>query len=112
MPDFSALADDFIAQINAANIQPATEVNLIYHAEDSKGSPLPPHRLAITPATTWKGMGSTAAAQGIAASSHIAAIIGNINSLVRGCPPGPTMMQGFGNQVVTINNIELEIIQP
>jgi hypothetical protein len=82
-PDFSQLADEFIAKVGAANITPTTEVNLVYYCMDQGGNPIPPFRMSITPATTVKGAGNQALANSFALMFHVDAIIGNINSLVR-----------------------------
>jgi hypothetical protein len=111
--DFNAKADEFIARIQSTDISGSTEVSLIYHAvKADDDSPIEPFPVSITGSTTVKGFDSKQKREEFARSAHLATIIGNINSMVRNCPTGPTLMHETGDLVIIIQDIEMEIIQP
>jgi hypothetical protein len=112
MPDFSALADKFIEQVRSTNLATTTEVNLIYHAVDADGNPLPVWRDSVFASLTSQGMEISDVVMKFVEDLHRDAIIRNIESVVRYFPSGQLMMRAYGGQIVTITDIELEIIQP
>ena len=103
-PDFDKLADDLIAQVNAATLTPATEVTLVYLCEDEKGKLLPPHRASMTPTTIVRrpGLGR----ETFSAAKQRQAIIANINSSVRSAREKPLLQGGKTQRVI---GFELEI---
>jgi hypothetical protein len=110
MPDFSAMADKFIEQVRSTNLETTTEVNLIYHAVDADGNPLPVWRDSIFASLTSQEIPDVV--KKFVEELHRDHIIRNIESVVRYFPSGQLMMRAYGGQIVTITDIELEIIQP
>jgi hypothetical protein len=110
MPDFSALADKFIEQVRSTNLATTTEVNLIYHAVDADGTSLPLWRESIFSSLTSQEIPDVV--KQFVEDLHRDAVIRNIESVVRYFPSGQLRMRAYGGQIVTITDIELEIIQP
>jgi hypothetical protein len=108
---FSRLADEFVQRVAAAALGPNTEVVLIIHASDQDGRPVGPFRDDITPATTVGGFEEKNAE--LAASLHKAAIIDNINAVVRPVDERDLMRWYAGPPFpIRVTNLELEITDP
>jgi hypothetical protein len=109
--DFNAKADEFIARVRTANITPSTDVVLIYHLNAINGSPLPPVRRSITGSTSVQGLATSEQRKAFARLAHLATILGNINSLVHHCPTTPFRMPETRDTLVTVQDIEMEIVE-
>ena len=98
--------------MNASDIGPATEVVTIFHCTDAKGVQVPSIRMDMMPTTTGKAPSKPSLGVGFAEALHVDAIIGNINSLVRGLPTGPFKMATGHPFPIIITDVSLEIVQP
>jgi len=103
---FTEMADELIGQVRAANIGPATEVSLILESSDEAGRELDPRKILITPTTTVKGIRDKSAASSFAAEKHVDAILGNIDSIVRGETGEPKPDRS------KVTRFRLKILQP
>jgi hypothetical protein len=106
-PKFAALADEFETRVRGAHLSATTEVTLVYQCVDEEGRDLPPLRVPIVPQTAVSGFGANGPT--FAASVHLEAILGNINSLVRHAPTGLVNLKDAPQVPLQIVGFELEI---
>jgi predicted nucleic acid-binding protein len=114
---FHILADDFIAQVRAAEIGPSTEVWLIYHCVDGNGREVAPFRKTLLPFVKVDGPGAVGPmrrewADKFAASVFVGTICDNIDREVRHAPEGSIGISGGPAEPVAVRRMTLEIVQP
>jgi uncharacterized protein (DUF433 family) len=109
---FAARADELVAKVQAAPLDPATEFVLVYHCVDPGGQPLPPVRIPVQPVTRVAIPGDPAFVRRFATMLHRDSIISSINALVRSLPEGPIVLRGDGSDIVAIvQDVSLEVVQ-
>jgi hypothetical protein len=108
--NFSHIADEFIAKVQAAKLAANTEVNVIYHCVDDLGKPIAPFRESMVGTVQVKG-GPPGFAQNLAAGLHADTIIGNINYLIRPATPERFCVPRHAPKIpMRLVRMELEII--
>jgi uncharacterized protein (DUF433 family) len=111
---FAVRAEEFIAKVQAAPLDPATEFVLVFHCVDQEGRPLPPVRIPLEPTINVAFRGDSEFARRFAVLLHRNTILANINALVHSLPEGPIELRGAGGDplVVLVRDVSLEIAQP
>jgi hypothetical protein len=109
---FRQLAEDFKNRIRGTTITANTDVILIMKCVDRSGNPVPAVRNSIVPITRVRFPGREIDAIRFAASGHLDAILGNIDSLVASTPDEFVMIDGGPHVPVRIVDYELEIEEP
>jgi uncharacterized protein (DUF433 family) len=114
---FAARAEEFIAKVQAASLDPGTEVVLVYDCVDASGQPLPHVRVHLEPTTTVDWPGDSVLARRFAAALNRDTVIGSINSLVANLPEGPILLPGKASDnempmEARVQDVSLEIVRP
>jgi hypothetical protein len=105
---WAEVAGSIIAQIRAANVQPGTEVELVYHLNNEHGQPVEPTRVSIVPKVTVdKKLGKAFAVSALQEN-----IIASVSGRVWGFPASPFMLSDGPAFPVVVLDVTVEITPP
>lgn len=106
---FADRANEFVKRVQELDLQPTTEVALIYRFADEDGNPIGYSRVSAMPHVTVQLSTDLDATRSSAVARLRAGIIQKIYGMVRSIPLGPIEMAALPGRTVYIQDVSLDV---